>query len=159
MHKSVLKHNYHFNIILQRIYNKDGNKIFKYAIIEICKPEERIKREQYYINERSEYNLCRIAEMPSSAPRTRKTRKKISERMKGNKHLLGHKHTKQTRKKISQSLKGRKCSELTKQKARERMIKRNKENPPMKGKKFTRKRRLAISVRMKKLSKTRRLPS
>jgi hypothetical protein len=44
-----------------------------------------------------------------------KTKQKQKERMLGNQHLLGHKHSEETKKKISESNKGRKMSEKNKE--------------------------------------------
>ena len=45
---------------------------------------------------------------PASRPKTEEERKAISERMRGNKNLLGHKHSEETKRKIGEASKGNK---------------------------------------------------
>lgn len=49
-HRGELKNNNHFNIYLQRAYNKYGKNNFKAEILEYCSEELLREREQYYIN-------------------------------------------------------------------------------------------------------------
>ena len=48
-HKSELRNNSHANIYLQRAWNIDGEKSFKFNIIELCDPAIICDRERYYI--------------------------------------------------------------------------------------------------------------
>lgn len=92
-HKSLLKHNKHTSIYLQRGYNKYGIDNFEFYILEEVLENDLLEiREQYWIDiSKNLYNLCKIA---------------------GNKS--GFKHSKETKLKISNSNKGRKVSEDTK---------------------------------------------
>jgi len=55
-HKSSLKNNKHYNILLQRSYNKYGQESFEYLIIEIVFDiKSLISREQYYISKYKSY--------------------------------------------------------------------------------------------------------
>ena len=148
-HWKSLEDNTHGNRFLQRAYNKHGAKFFRNEVLEICSRETRYIREQFHMDISSRYNLSKTAEGTTGVKFTKKRRKAMSERMKGNKHLLGHTHTKDSKNKISSSLKGRKPSKLARQKSKERMIKRNTENPPMKGRDFSEHHRKAISAAAK----------
>lgn len=65
MHFWKLSNNTHENSYLQRAYNKYGKENFKFEIIEKCKPEECINKEQYWIDNfnasKLGYNLKPIA--------------------------------------------------------------------------------------------------
>lgn len=61
-HKLELSKNIHKNKILQNHYNKYGENNFKFTIIEQCKENELLNREQYYIDTFNPYfNICKIA--------------------------------------------------------------------------------------------------
>jgi group I intron endonuclease len=49
-HKSMLKCNRHFNIHLQRSYNKHGKDNFKYIILEECELDVLSSKEQHWID-------------------------------------------------------------------------------------------------------------
>jgi group I intron endonuclease len=49
-HLSDLKHNKHINIHLQRTYDKYGSNEFKFEVVENCKEEVLLIREQYYLD-------------------------------------------------------------------------------------------------------------
>lgn len=104
-HKSDLKNNRHGNRYLQRAYNKYGNKNFVFEVLEIVQNSNFLmNKEQYYIdNLLPKYNLCKIAAVPGSYPRTEEHREKISKALKGRK---GKPHTRQTKKKLSEHFKG-----------------------------------------------------
>lgn len=48
-HKSDLRKNKHHSIILQRAWNKYGESDFEFEILEECKIENLLKREQFYL--------------------------------------------------------------------------------------------------------------
>jgi len=57
-HKSNLKNNNHINVILQRSWNKYGKNSFVFDIIEECKENMLLEREQYYIDTlKPKYNI------------------------------------------------------------------------------------------------------
>jgi group I intron endonuclease len=49
-HKLLLNKNKHTNLFLQNSWNKHGEDNFKFSIIEICKIEDLINKECFYIN-------------------------------------------------------------------------------------------------------------
>lgn len=60
-HKSQLKYNRHENIILQRAWNKYGNKNFLLEIVELCNEKDLLITEQKYLNYNPEYNIGKQA--------------------------------------------------------------------------------------------------
>lgn len=49
-HRTLLKHNKHYNLHLQRSYNKYGSDVFEYVILEECNESAMPDREQYWID-------------------------------------------------------------------------------------------------------------
>lgn len=79
-HKSRLRNNNHWNVKLQRAYNKSNINDFIFTILENCDSEVLLKREQHYIDTfKPWYNIAKS----SSAP------------------MFGKKHSKATIKKMS----------------------------------------------------------
>lgn len=66
-HFNDLKAKRHKNNYLQNVYNKYGKEIFTWSLIEKCKKERLLEREQYYLDSlKPEYNICKIAGKPES---------------------------------------------------------------------------------------------
>ena len=69
-HKNMLRRNDHFNIFLQRSWNKYGEDNFEFSIIEKCLEEELCDKEIYYIkshntnNDKYGYNLSTGGDRP-----------------------------------------------------------------------------------------------
>lgn len=58
-HRANLRHNKHYNHLLQDDWNEYGENSFEYSIIEICTIENKFDREQYYVQTLNpEYNIC-----------------------------------------------------------------------------------------------------
>jgi group I intron endonuclease len=66
-HKSQLKHNKHFNSYLQNSWNKYGEDYFSCFILEYCKSEELLDKEQSWVNILGDYNITKdvIRNIPS----------------------------------------------------------------------------------------------
>ena len=76
-HRACLRHNNHENAHLQAAWNKYGEDNFDYFILEPCKEDILLVREQYYINSiKPEYNINLETQRP---PCTLESRKKQSE--------------------------------------------------------------------------------
>lgn len=65
-HKALLRHNKHENPKLQNAWNKYGEESFSFEIIEECEKEKLLNREQFYIDDISNfnedcYNISKIA--------------------------------------------------------------------------------------------------
>ena len=121
LHLSELKRNIHKNNKLQNHFNKYGEDDLIFIIIEPCFPQFLIDREQYYIDSlKPFFNICLRANNTFGVKRSKETRKKISdavrlrviseetkkkmsERMKGNQWNLGRKLTDEHKEKIGKS--------------------------------------------------------
>lgn len=84
----------------------------------------------------SEDSLERIASSKRGKALTPEHRAKLSESLRGNQNLLGHKHSTETKAKISAAGKGRKMTLSDEERSlrSERVRERNRTNPPRKGK-------------------------
>lgn len=61
-HLRSLIQNKHHSKYLQNAWNKYGKNSFSFIILETCKKNDCIKKEQYYIDTlKPEYNICKIA--------------------------------------------------------------------------------------------------
>ena len=109
-HKWELRNNRHFNIHLQRAWNKYGEDNFEFDIIELCLPEELYDKERFYI---SKYNSMVLGYNHNEGGigwrHTDETKRKISEANKGKIY------SDKTKKKMSDANKGRIVSDETKQ--------------------------------------------
>lgn len=134
-HKYYLKNNIHNNKHLQRAWNKYGEDVFIFKIIEECREDELLLKEQYWINrynvcdDKIGYNISLIAGSPMKGRKhTKETLKKVSE---ANKQW--HKENKDTEKyqdyllNLSNSLIGHEVSEKTRRKISENHKKYSKE--------------------------------
>lgn len=50
-HRSLLKHQKHWNAYIQNCYNKYGESAFEWSVLEYCSSEELNEREIYYISQ------------------------------------------------------------------------------------------------------------
>jgi len=107
-HKRLLKANKHYNIHLQRSWNKYGASKFKFFVLEYCTEEQLNEREKHYISIYKSkglvYNLTDGGEgMLGNIP-TLETRMKLSVKNKGRKRgPLSDEH----RRKIGEANKGK----------------------------------------------------
>lgn len=71
-HKALLRHNKHQNAHLQNAWNKYGENAFIFEVIEECKIEDLINREQFFIDSLNpEYNQTAIAGKVEMTPERR----------------------------------------------------------------------------------------
>lgn len=78
-HKKDLRSNKHHSPKLQNSWNKYGESIFKFNIIEICDKEILLKREQYYIDTLNPFfNICKIAGNCSGRKLSKESKDKMS---------------------------------------------------------------------------------
>lgn len=109
-HRQLLNRNKHFNIHLQRSWNKHGPEGFLFKVLEICHPEKQIEREQFHLDKYEAYtkgyNRCPIAGRPPCGIEiSDETRSKMS------KTHTGMKHTEESKRKISEAHLGREFTE------------------------------------------------
>lgn len=117
-HVSELKKNKHHSILLQRAYNKYGEKVFCFIVLNECEKEHLIFFEQKYLDYyEPEYNISKDAKAPMTGRKHKKETiekfKKIK-RLKGKDHYAyGKKWTKEQREKILSKRIGSKRNEKT----------------------------------------------
>jgi group I intron endonuclease len=114
-HKASLNANKHWNILLQRSWNKYGADQFRFEVLEECLPEDCITREQWYLdnvlNRTIDFNISFTAGSPRGVKRSEETKRKLSLINKGR---PGYAHTLESKLKISKAHKGRKMSDTQK---------------------------------------------
>lgn len=115
-HWQALKRGNHINVILQRSWNKHGESMFTFTIVEECSVETCREREQYYIDllqpfKSVGYNINKSA--TGGDPFTYNPNKEeIRERMKianggENNGMYGHTHSNESIQKLKDKAKGR----------------------------------------------------
>lgn len=83
-HRSELVNGRHINAHLQNAWNRYGEPVFEFLILEYCEIEQAIKREQFYIDtEKPSYNICKIAGSSLGRIFSDESRAKMSEAHKG----------------------------------------------------------------------------
>ena len=110
-HKTDLVKGKSCSIKLQNSYNKHGVENFEFSILEECRIDNLIEREQYYINMYNSYNegynCCAIAGNTLGFSPSEETRNKIRISVSGDKNpFYGKKHTEESRAIMRESHKG-----------------------------------------------------
>lgn len=128
-HFSDLRGSRHPNAHLQRAFQSYGESAFTFTIIEPCRPEGLIEREQFWIDEfrvtHNLYNLSPTAGNQLGIKRSEETKRRMSEALRGRKlsdeskrkmaeAKLGKKATPETRAKMSAAHTGNKYALGTK---------------------------------------------
>jgi group I intron endonuclease len=111
VHKSGLKRGKHPNKHLQSAWNKYGEFVFIFELIEIITDYTiLLEREQYYIdshqsfNDKIGYNISKNASAPMlGRSHTEESKKKIGKASEGNTYALGYKASDETKAKMSKS--------------------------------------------------------
>lgn len=100
-HSSHLRLQKHHSPQLQRHYNKYGINDLVFSIIEICKREDLLVKEQYFLDLYNPYfNTLKIAGSQLGAKRTEETKRKIGEKSKN--------RSPESNKRMADKLRGRK---------------------------------------------------
>lgn len=91
-HFTTLDKQKHYNIVLQRAWNKYGATNFEFEILEECDPSLLLEREQYYLDTlHPVYNISAVAEAPRRGVKvTDETKQKLSDALRGNQNAKGH---------------------------------------------------------------------
>ena len=111
-HFELLTLGVHFNIHLQRAWQKYGKESFTFWIVEKVQDKKQlIKREQFYLDLFGEYtfglyNICLFAGSPLGFKHSEEAKRKISKSNEGKHGARDYKHSEETKLSISQSLKG-----------------------------------------------------
>ena len=83
-HWSELRRNCHRNKHLQNTWNKHGEEVFRFEVIEYWEPEFLVSMEQWWMNMLCpEYNLAPVARSSFGVMRTDETKAKMSKARKG----------------------------------------------------------------------------
>lgn len=110
-HRRDLEKNIHSNLHLQNAWNLFGSNNFEIEIIEKCSEEERIDKEQYYLDKLKSYdktigfNIQKKADSPRGITRSIETKNKISEA------LIDHQCLEETKRRIGDGNRGKIMSE------------------------------------------------
>jgi group I intron endonuclease len=107
-HFSMLRKGNHYNLYLQRTFNKTGG--FVWGVIEFCEIEMLIEREQYYIDLlKPQLNLCPTAQNTLGYKMPKEVVDRLSEIRRGKfpEHLRNTNNTTEAKKKISDKAKER----------------------------------------------------
>ena len=108
VHRSELRKRIHHCRSLQEEYDEHGEAALSFELIEICKPEDLLAREQAHIDSIGSdklHNECFIAGKSTGYSLSVETRAKISAAKKGNKNALGIKRSDETRARMSEAQK------------------------------------------------------
>lgn len=132
-HRSRLGANKHGNRHLQNSWNKHGEDSFTFEVLEYCKKERLIEREQFYIdNEKPAYNISPTAGNRLGVKNTDETKRKMSKAHKSlwaEEYKLKHRPTEEHLHKMHEANKGRHHTEEAKLKMSEAQHKRHKDHP------------------------------
>lgn len=151
-HRHRLRKNKHHSKHLQNTWNKYGEDNFEFRIIEFCKPEHCIQREQWWMDlygvadRNYGYNLACFAGNTVGHTVSEELKNKLRNLKKGNKYALGRKRSDETKQKIRLAKLGTKHSE---EYCRKRSLMFKGENNPNYGKTHTEETRRKISERLK----------
>jgi len=116
-HLSTLRKGVHRNKHLQNSYNKYGESVFKFKILEVCSPEDCIEREQVWLDLiNPEYNIRRVAGSSLGVKFSDETKRKLS--------YAASNRSPEIRKKMGDIQRGRKASDDTRKRLSAAMYKR-----------------------------------
>ena len=110
-HKRDLFKNVHHSSFLQRHYNKYGIDDLVFSVVEFCKKEELLLKEQVYLDSLNcEFNTCKIAGSCYGIKKSEEFKRKISVLTSGeNNPTYGLERTKEWRENISKANQGQKA--------------------------------------------------
>ena len=94
-HRRALRFGYHKNVLLARAWSKYGEAEFDFIVLEYCKVENLISREQFYLDQRAEFNLCRTVDAPPMTGRKHSAESKSKMKLR--------KHSEETRLRMKQA--------------------------------------------------------
>lgn len=78
-HRRDLRNGRHHSVALQRAWNKYGEYLFVFEVIELCSKEDLLKFEQKHIELSGDYNICRVAGSSLGIRHSEESRKRMKE--------------------------------------------------------------------------------
>lgn len=134
-HWNRLRRGVHVNKHLLAAFEKYGEELFRFEVIEACEPDVVLQREQHYIDTlRPQYNKCPVAGNTTGYKHGPEALAKMSAASRSRPPaFLGRTHTEQTRQKISEKKRGK--SHMTPEQI-ERLRERSRGNKNTAGKKM-----------------------
>ncbi len=82
-HRRHLERGEHTSSHLQRAWVKYGAESFSFHVLETCELNDLDAREQFYIDERAEFNVLKLARSPLGVKRSQETKDRIAHALKG----------------------------------------------------------------------------
>lgn len=87
-HKALLRHNKHENPKLQNSWNKYGEEVFEFIIIEECDENVLLEKEQNYLDKLDFENIClNVSKIANTCIITKEVRNKIKETLRVKREL------------------------------------------------------------------------
>ncbi len=136
-HKTELRKDRHCNQKLQSVWNKYGESIFTFSVIEECHADLLYIKEQEHLDllqAQPGINLYNLSPIAKGSIMSDAAKIKMSQRLKGNTNTLGFRHSKETKDKMSIMRKGVKKSSHSIQNYKDAALKREaakRELPPL----------------------------
>lgn len=97
-HLAFLRRGEHPNAHLQAAFSKYGEQSFDYKLLEVCAKEVLLSREQFYLDSIApQYNICKVAGNTLGYKHESAAKAKMSVANKGNKRMLGKRHSEETK--------------------------------------------------------------
>lgn len=116
-HLAFLRRGNHPNAHLQAAFSKYGEQAFDYKLLEVCRKDVLLGREQFYLDALSpEYNICKIAGNTLGYKHGAVAKAKMVVANKGNKRMLGKEHSEEAKQKMREKAVLRTHTESTKAK-------------------------------------------
>jgi group I intron endonuclease len=85
-HFNDLRKGIHHSQALQRAWDKYGENVFEFSLLQSCEPDELIKNEQLCLDGLlPAYNVCKMADSPAGRIPTEEHKQKLSNSLKGRK--------------------------------------------------------------------------
>lgn len=108
-HRQDFKANRHASKFMQRIFNKHGEQVFEFRVLEVCAIRDLTAREEHWMKRlRPKYNACPAAGSCIGFKHSEETREKLRRKMIGNKHAAGKSRSDEAKERQRQMMLGNK---------------------------------------------------
>lgn len=144
-HRCDLRRGEHHSGHLQGAWNLYGESSFALVVIEECLVGKLLEREQFHIDEKSEYNIAIFAGAGmrgrKASPETRAKLSAMRMGQKPTKGFLGREHTEATKRKMAEAAKGHSVSDSARKKIADAHKNRSDEDARKRSEKISKSRR------------------